>query len=204
MESSSNGVSGLINKRIHSYAPRTIINWMNDYHRSRNRPKAHLGGQSLFAYFPSFNFSNGWCSIDELLSGPDYKIPGNRSHYKIDAYMPLTYVRWMDKMSGKAIDYLDDASPDNLARIKEQYGDRLSMVRDHSMHLKRAIIIYYKLASVNPAILQLDLDLIRPSGYEDRYHCFQDIDYTIAYSNKLARLIGVDLSRPPKISLTDY
>jgi hypothetical protein len=197
-------VSGLINKRIHSYAPRTIIDWMNKYHRSRNRPKAYLGSQAMFCYFPVYNWSKSWVSADELLSGPDYKIPGNRSRYKIDAYMPTTYVKWLDKMSGKAIDYLDDTSPDNLARIKEQYGDRLSMVRDHSMHLKRAIIIYYKLSLVNPGILELDLDLVRPEGYFNQFHDFQDTEYTIAYSNKLAKLIGVDLSKPPKVSLVDY
>lgn len=190
----------MINKRIHSYAPSTVIDFIRRYSKSRDRPKAYLGTQSLFAYFPVYNWANNWCSIQELLSNPC----DNRSKYKIDAYVPLTYVKWLDTMPSKAIDYIDDLSPDNLDRIKDEYGDRLKMVRDRSMHLKRAMIIYYKLCQINPDIFELDLDLIRPEGFSDRYHNFQSTDYTIAYSNKLAKLIGVDLSQPPSISLTEY
>lgn len=189
--------------RIHSYVPTVIIEWAHLYSRSRNRPRSHLGTQALYWYFPCFNFANAWCSADELLTGPNYKI--NRSCYKIDAYMPLTYLNWLDTMPGRAIDYLDDLSPDNLASIKENYGDRIKMVRDRSMHLKRALIILYKLAQLNPAILEIDADLIRPDGFSNQYHNFQSTDYVLAYSNKLASLLNVDLLlKPPTLSLTDY
>jgi hypothetical protein len=187
--------------RIHSYAPSTIIEFLDSYKRSHDRPRAYLGTQALFAYYPVFNFANGWCSVHEMLSGPE---PGKRSPYKIDAYVPITYVRWMDQMSGRAIDYIDDLSPDNLARIEEKYGSRLKQVRDRSLHLKRAMIIYYKISKLNPDILEIDLDLIRPEGYEDRYHCFQDLDYLFGYTEKLVKLINVDLSKPSGISLTEY
>lgn len=182
--------------RIHSYVPPVILEWAERYHSSRGRPKTHLGTQALFFYFPCFNFANSWVSADELLTGPDYRIPGNRARYKIDAYVPLTYLTWLDTMPSKAVDYLDDLSPDNLAEIKKKYGDRLKMVRERSMHLKRAMIIYYKIAQLNPAILEIDADLIRPSGYEWKVHNFQSTDYVLAYSNKLAGLIGVDLTKP--------
>ncbi len=191
-------------QRIHSYVHPAILNFAEKYRTSRSRPRAYIGGQAMWFYFPVFNFANGWCSSDELLTGPDYKIPGNRAGYKIDAYMPLTYLKWLDTMPSKAIDYLDDLSPDNLAEIKEKYGDRLKMVRERSMHLKRAMIIYYKIAQLNPSILEIDADLIRPEGYTWTVHNFQNIDYTIAYSNKLAELINVDLTKPPKMWLTEY
>jgi hypothetical protein len=190
--------------RIHSYIHKDLIEWANRYHFSRGRPKSYLGSQALFWYFPIFNFANNWCSVDELITGPDYKIPGNRARYKIDAYMPRTYLTWLDTMPSRAIDYLDDLSPDNLDEIKKQYGDRLKMVRDYSMHLKRAMIVYYKLCYVNPSILEIDADLIRPDGYTWNVHNFQSTDYVLAYSNKLAKLINVDLLKPPTLELKDY
>lgn len=190
--------------RIHSYVPSPILEWAERYHFSRGRPKSYLGTQALFFYFPTFNFANSWVSADELLSGPDYRISSNRARYRIDAYLPLTYLKWLDTMPKRAIYYLDDLSPDNLTAIKEKYGDRLKMVRERSMHLKRAMIIYYKIAQLNPAILEIDADLIRPDGYTWNVHNFQNIDYTIAYSNKLAELINVDLTKPLKLSLTEY
>lgn len=190
--------------RIHSYVPSSILEWAERYHFSRGRARAYIGGQAMWFYFPCFNFANSWVDADELLSGPDYRIPGNREKCKVDAYMPLSYLKWLDTMPSRAIDYLDDLSPDNLAEIKEKYGDRLKMVRERSMHLKRAMIIYYKIAQLNPSILEIDADLIRPEGYTWTVHNFQNIDYTIAYSNKLAELINVDLTKPPKMWLTEY
>ena len=107
-------------------------------------------------------------------------------------------------MDSKATSLLDDYSPDYIEELKNKFGNRLYMVRERSMHLKRAIIILYKLSLVWPDILWIDLESVRPSGYEWAVHNFQNIDYTLAYSNKIAKMIDVDFSKPPKIQLVEY
>ena len=198
--------------RIHSYAQPVIIEWVDRYKISRGRPRSHLGSQSLFFYFISYNWSELWCSAEEILNSPDYtKGAAYRSQFKIDAYVPRSYCLWLDSMNTKAdgtqkaaIDFLDDHSPDRIAELKAKFGNRMYMVRGYSFHLNRAVIILYKLSLENPDILEIDADLIRPEGWRDRQHNFQSVEYTLAYSNKLAKLIGVDFSKPPSISLTEY
>lgn len=202
----------MLSRRIHSYCHPAIIDWVEMYRFSRGRPRSHLGSQSLFFYFISYNWSELWCSAEEVLSSPDYtKGSSYRSQFKIDAYMPRTYCMWLNSMNTRAdgkqktaIDFLSDHSPDRIAELKSKFGNRMYMVRGNSFHLNRAAIILYKLSLDNPDILEIDADLIRPEGFRDRPHNFQDTNYTIAYSNKLAKIINVDFSRPPTLQLTDY
>ena len=191
--------------RIHSFVPPTILEWTNRYHFSRGRSRSYLGSQACYAYFAAYNWGKTWCSMEELLTSPDHtKGDEYRSQFKIDAYMPRTYLRWLDTMDSKATSLLDDYSPDYIEELKNKFGNRLYMVRERSMHLKRAIIILYKLSLVWPDILWIDLESVRPSGYEWAVHNFQNIDYTLAYSNKIAKMIDVDFSKPPKIQLVEY
>lgn len=191
--------------RLHSYAHPTIVEWLEKYKSSRDRPKAHLGSQAMWLYFVTYLWGKSWVSIEEILSSPDYT-KGNdyRSQFKIDAYMPKSYCMWLDTMDKRAIDFLDDQSPDRLKEIQERFGNRLYMVREHSLHLKRAIIILYKLSLIWPDILWIDLESVRPKGYEWVKPNFQDLDFLFAFTTEITQIIKVDLSKPPKISLIDY
>lgn len=182
-------------KRIQCYTSPTVMEWVNKVVESRGWPKAHIGNQALRWYLPCYFYVPTWISIEELLSGPTIE---NRNRCLVEGYADSDYLEWLSTLSKSAETYLVDTSVENREKIKNIFGYRLKQRRGLSLELDRALKMYYKMAQVNPEILNISVEGVRPEGYEYSTENFKDNDYLVASGAKIMSVLGIDLAKPPK------
>jgi hypothetical protein len=192
------GVNLKNTKRIQCHVHEDMAAWIDRYCTSRSRVRSSLGTNALYAYFFSYSWGESWISIEETLDGPDFE---TRNDCIVAAYPTRSYLTWFDTLPDKVVDLVRDPSPDYWKYLRDTFGSRVYAVRNRSMHFKRALIIYYKICQVCPDAIELDLDAIRPKGYEWTPHNFDDLNYLLAYTDKIKSLVPIDLSQPPRINL---
>jgi hypothetical protein len=184
--------------RVQCHLHPDIVGWIDRYCDSRQRARSHVGSQALLFYFFSWSWGDSWLSAEETLCGPDVD---SRNNFIVSAYAVKSYLAWFDTLPEKVEDVIQDSSPDNMARLRDMFGSRIYSVRRRSMHLKRALTLYYKACQVQPNIIEIDFDGIRPMGYEWCRHDFDNHEYLFKYTEKIGSLINIDLSQPPPIKL---
>ena len=194
------GVDFTDRKRIQCYTCPVVMEWVNKVCRSRGWRKCQIGTQALRWYVPVYHYVPLWISVDELLAGPPVN---NRNPYLMQGYVDREQLEWLDGLSKSADDYLVDRSIDNVDRIKKIFFYRLQQRRGRSLELDRALKMYYKLAQVNPDILNISVEGVRPAGYEYAIDNYKDPDYLAASGEKIISILGIDLSKPPKINLLE-
>jgi hypothetical protein len=184
--------------RIQCHAHPDIVEWVDRYCDSRERARSHIGTQALLFYFFSYSWGPSWLSTPEFLVSPD---DGDRNDYIISGYATPSYATWLDGLP-KTVRKLDhESSPEYWAEIKNNFSTRIYSVRSRSMHLRRALILYWKACLVMPELIEIDFDGMRPEGFEFVRHDFDNLNYTFAYTAKIKRLVPIDLSKPPAITL---
>lgn len=181
--------------RIQCHTSPIVMEWVNKVCESRGWRKCQIGTQALRWYLPCYFYVPAWISIYELLSGPP---ADDRSPYLMQGYADTDYLQWLETLSNDAEDYLVDTSVENREKIKNIFGYRLKQRRGLSLELDRALKMYYKMAQVNPEILNISVEGVRPEGYEYSTENFKDNDYLVASGAKIMSVLGIDLAKPPK------
>jgi hypothetical protein len=180
-----------------------ILTWMNKYCSSRQRALSDIGTNALFLYFYSFNWAYNWVSIEETVTTSFNVSPERRNDYMVTGYVPKSYLTWLDSLPQTLDTLTGNFSPEYWKELKHKYFNKVLTVRSRSMHLKRALIIYYKLCQVRPAIVELDFDCVRPDDYFWDRHDFNNNNYLFAYTNKVGSLLQVDMSQKCSINLLE-
>ena len=183
--------------------PGPMLEWMDRCRISRGLARSYLGKQALLIYFHTYNYSEAWLSIEELLWSPDHKRDNGRyrNQHHITGYAHKSYDSWISTLPNVANAYLEDRGPDRVKEIRDKFHYRLKQVKRRSLHFNRAIKIYYKICHVNPGIIEIDFDLIRPVEYWWEEHNFSNINYLRAYTEKISQKLNIDLTQPPDINL---
>jgi hypothetical protein len=198
-------------ERVQTFVPLEVKEWVLEECRRCDRTETYFAYQAFLTYIHCYNWTvnnDKWVSLEELLWSPPYKNESGeradveRNQYKLECQIRKDYLHWLDSIPNRAKDYINNPDPDYLKKIKNIFSARtLGQIRKRPMHLKRALILYYKLHAINPRITEIDFSLLRVEGWTDTPN-FRSTQYVLGIgsvvSSKLKEL-GIDLAKPPKI-----
>jgi len=168
-----------------------VVEWIDQYCDSRQRARSDVGTNALYIYFYTYSWADKWVTIEETLEGPDID---SRNDYLVSGYVPKTYLSWFDSLEKNILELNKNPSPEYWQQLRDKYSTRVYSVGGRAMHLRRALIIYYKLCQERPELVEVDFDALRPENYFWERHDFANQDYLFAYTAKVGEVLG-DISK---------
>jgi len=216
--------------RIQGHIHPALLDWLKHEADLRDITVNCIAYQCLLIYMPLYNWTinhsdNGraWCNDYELLSSPsdwiefkcaiggkrDPRYDRERNKGKLDVWIRRDYIAWLDGIPNRVTDYLSRGDPYYLAELRDLgypltrvgRGKTVDASKCRFMHLKRAIIIAWKIQQICPRLFDTAFDRLT---VWDKPPNFRNKKYIQLFGGKISatlKELGVDLSTPPNIEI---